>query len=137
MKTQVIFYSMTGNSKKIANAIASSLSITADNIKNYPVVKDVDLLFIVGGIYSGKSHPNLLNYVATLKPEDVKRVVLITSSCGGVASQKEIRSVLRNNRIEVANDEFLCFGNFLFIKMGRPNKAEIADAVKFAQSFVE
>ena len=134
MKISIIYYSMTGHSKKIANAIAGELSIEAYNVKNHPVIKDVDLLFIVGGIYGGVSHPNLIEFVETLKVEDVKKVALITSCCGGVTPQKEVRTILNKNNIEVIDNEYICRGNFLFFGMGHPNKKEIEAAVNFAKS---
>ena len=64
MNTAVLFRSMTGHSKKIANAVAAELGVEALNIKNKPVLQNIDLLFIAGGIYSGKSLPELLRILS-------------------------------------------------------------------------
>jgi menaquinone-dependent protoporphyrinogen IX oxidase len=80
MKTSIIYATRTGHSKKIAEAIARSLSIQALDIKDFPVIAETDLLFIVGGIYGGKSSPQLLEYLKNLVPEKIGKAVLITSA---------------------------------------------------------
>lgn len=137
MNIEVIYRSFTGHSKKIAGVIAKELEITAKNIKTKPVLSDVDLLFIVGGIYSGKSLPDTAEYIKTLTPAAVKKAVLITSSASDKKGQDEIREILVSGGIEVAAEEYRCHGNFLFIKMCHPNKKEIAGAVEFAKSFLQ
>jgi len=47
MKCSIIYYTKTGHSRKIAKAIAQELGIEAQDVKSNPVMKDVDLLFIV------------------------------------------------------------------------------------------
>ncbi|KAI4453936.1 serine hydroxymethyltransferase [Holotrichia oblita] len=72
--------SMTGHSKKLARAVAAEFSIEAQNIKSKPQLKDVDLLFVAGGIYAGKSTSDMLDYIKTLNSNSVKKAALITSS---------------------------------------------------------
>lgn len=134
MKTGVLFYSMTGHSKKIALAISKALQVDVFNAIEKPTLNDFDLLFIVGGIYGGKSHDNLINFLKALNNKNVKKVVLITSSCGGKGTQNDVRSLLKANNIEVIEEEYVCLGSFLFFKMGHPNKQEIANAVEFARN---
>jgi len=132
MKTAVIYRSMTGHSKKIANAVAAALSTEALNIKDKPVLTGVDLLFIVGGIYSGASLPETIEAVKALDSTQVKKAALITSSMSDKVGQDEVRKLLEASGIEVL-DEYRCRGNFLFLKMGHPNKQEKEDAVRFAK----
>lgn len=136
MKIAVVYRSMTGHSKKLAAAVAAGLNLTAQDIKQKPELNDIDLLFIVGGIYSGKSLPEMTEYVKTLTPDKVKKAVLLTSSATDKTGQDEARQILSGNNIEVAEEEYRCRGNFLFIKLGHPNKSEIAEAVNFAKKFV-
>lgn len=135
MKTAVIYRSMTGHSKKIAKAIAAELGIEAQNIKAKPILSDVDLLFIAGGIYSGESLPELADYLNTLTLQSVKKAALITSSVTG-KQQNTVRKILTERGIEVI-DEFCCKGNFLFLKLGHPNKSEILAAVDFAKQLAK
>jgi len=79
MKCGVIYYTKTGHSEKIARAVAQELHVQAEDIKTGPVMKELDLLFIVGGIYAGKSDPAMLGYISNIEGSMVKKVALITS----------------------------------------------------------
>ena len=137
MNIAVVFRSMTGHSKKIAKAIASELQVEVQNIKSKPTLTGVDLLFLVGGIYSGESLSDTLEYAKTLSGAEVKNAVLITSSTSNKKGQDGVRKILESNGVIVDGEEYRCFGNFLFVKIGRPNKKEIATAVEFAKRMVE
>jgi len=132
MKIEVVYRSMTGHSKKIAKAVAAEFGVEAQNIKDKPWIEGVDLLVLVGGIYSGESLPDMLDFVRRLESPRVKRAALITSSCRDKTGQMQVRVILESNGIEIAG-EYRCRGNFLFFKMGHPNKKEISDAVEFVK----
>lgn len=132
MKTAVLYLSKTGHSKKIAEAVAGSLGVQAQSVKDQPVLSGIDLLFVVGGIYAGKSDPKLLKYLGTLSREQVKRAALISSS-RGKSKQDMVRDTLTGKGIQVLADEYVCQGSFLFFGMGHPNAQEIAGAVAFAK----
>ncbi len=136
MKTEIIYASMTGHSKKIASAVAEKLGITARNIKENPKITDCELLFIVSGIYGGDCSPELLKFVQNLTSEQIKKVALITSSTK-VVPQKTIRDALVSKGIEVLKEEYLCKGGFLFFALSHPNKDEINGAVKFAEKLLK
>ncbi|WP_373482822.1 hypothetical protein [Acetobacterium sp.] len=83
MKTAVIYATKTKHSKKLAEAIGLSLNINVQNITENPALHDVDLLFIVGGIYGGASMPALLSYIKTLEAPVPKYAALVTSCASG------------------------------------------------------
>ena len=134
MNIALVYYSKTGHSKKIANAIAAHMRIPAQDIRTDPMLTGVDLLFIVGGIYGGQSDPKMIDYVKRLSVAKVKSAALVTSSAGGTQRQESIRQALAANGIHVLPDEFICRGSFLFFGLGHPSKAEIDNAVEFAES---
>lgn len=136
MKTEIIYSTMTGHSKKIALAIAKNIKITAHNIKENPKINDCDLLYIVSGVYGGNCNPNLLKYIQKLTPKQVKKVALITSS-NKIVPQKIVRDTLVSNGIEVLKEEYLCKGGFLFLDFSHPNKDEINDAIRFAKKLMK
>jgi Flavodoxins len=132
-KISVIYASKTGHSKQLANAIAKEFKTEAHNFSSNPELDNTDLLFIVGGIYGGKSLPEFLQFIKNLDPAKIKKAALITSCTSGKTEQKEIRSLLEAKNIEVVKDEYICRGNFLLLGMGHPNEKEISDAVLFAK----
>lgn len=136
MKTSVIYYSKTGHSEKIATAIAQSFGIEPLNIKDNPILEDVDLLFVVGGIYGGKCSPEIQDYLSNLQGP-VQKAVLITSCLGKITPQKEVRAILQDGNIEVDEEEFICQGSFLLLGRKHPDATDIEDAVAFAKDIAE
>jgi len=136
MKTAVVYFSRTNHSKKIAEAIATSLQLKAIDVKTKPTLEAVDLLIVVGGIYAGASSPELKEYAESISKQQVRKVLLITSCLSNRQKQDMIREILGKNGIEVAADEFVCRGNFLFFGLGHPNSEEIKAAVSFTKKYV-
>lgn len=128
MKATVIYFTKTGHSRKLANAIATELQTKALDISKNPSLEPTECLYIVGGIYGGQSLPEMLEYVKAIKPKVTTNVVLVTSSVGNQQKQTEVAKILEENGIMVI-EELLCQGSFLFFKMGHPNKKDIADLI--------
>jgi flavodoxin len=137
MNKSLVYLSRTGHSKRIAEAIAAELQIPAQDVRDCPRLSGVDLLFVVGGIYGGRSDPRMVEYVQKLDSSMVKRVVLVTSCASRRNKQDMIRNVLLRNGIQVAPDEFICRGNFLFLGAGHPNRRDIDDAISFVRKFTK
>jgi len=133
MKNSVIYASKTGHSRKIANAVASELKVDAYDVKKTPILENVDILYIVGGIYAGKSAPEMIDYLKTLSEKNVKRAVLLTSSASKKGRQNDVRKILTDNGIAVSEEEFKCRGGFLIIAIGHPNSEDIKNAVEFVK----
>ena len=136
MNIHVIYYSKSGHSRKLAQAIAQALSLEALELTQVSADLSSDLVFLITGIYGGAADPKVKNFAGALSPTSIRRVCLITSSMGK-KPQTEVRAILENQGIKVLRGEYLCKGSFLFFGMGHPSKDEIREAVDFAQRTVE
>lgn len=131
LKTAVIYATKTKHSKKLAEAIGSALKVKAENVLDNPVIKDIDLLFIVGGIYGGVSMPELLTYVKNLNVGTVKQAAIVTSCGSGKQRQTDLHKLLEEKGIKVTG-EFVCKGAILFVSVGHPNNDDLKRATEFA-----
>lgn len=136
MNVRVLYFSTTGHSKKIANAVAGSLGIQAEDIKENPVLDNTDLLLVASGIYGGQPDPKLLAYFDQVRQDQVKKVALLTSSAGKKTKQVALREKLNSKGIAVLDEEFTCQGAFLIVGLTHPNAQDLNDAVRFAQTLV-
>jgi len=134
-KIAVIYATKTKHSKKLAEAIGLALKVKALNITEKPNMHDIDLFFIVGGIYGGVSMPELLAFIKDVEAPALKNVVLITSCASGKQGQDAVRSVLEAKGIKVI-DEFVCRGAILFVSLNHPNTKDLKDASDFALKIV-
>lgn len=137
MKVAVVYFSKTGHSKKIANAIAASFGIQALDLGSSPQLDTVDMLYVVGGIYANTNDPKMLTAIKELDAAKVKKAVLVTSCVSKRMKQDQARQALQQKGIEVVTDEYVCQGSFLFIGMGHPNQAELDEAVSFAKKIAQ
>ncbi|MGE0075965.1 MAG: flavodoxin family protein, partial [Sphaerochaetaceae bacterium] len=62
MDKKILYMTKTGHSRKIAQAIAEALELEALDAKSNPDLHNTDLLIVVGGIYAGRSNPDLVEY---------------------------------------------------------------------------
>lgn len=127
----VLYATKTQHSKKLAEAIGSALGVKASNITEQPDLRDVELLFIVGGIYGGVSLPELLTFVSGMEAPALKRAALVTSCASGKQRQSALRKILEEKGVQVL-DEFVCKGAILFVSLPHPNAKDLKNAVDFA-----
>lgn len=127
----VLYATKTQHSKKLAEAIGSALSVKASNIAEQPDLRDIELLFIVGGIYGGVSLPELLTFVSGMEAPALKRAALVTSCASGKQRQAALRQILEDKGVQVL-DEFVCKGAILFVSLPHPNAKDLKNAVDFA-----
>jgi flavodoxin len=132
MKNVIVYKSRTGNSKKIAEAVADALKIEMLDAAEKPKLEGVDILFVAGGIYAGKSSKTLMSFVNELSRENVKKAVILTTSANGARNQPALAAALSAKNITIAG-EYCCKGKFLFAAKGRPNQQDIDGAVAFAK----
>ncbi|MEL7609722.1 MAG: flavodoxin domain-containing protein [Bacillota bacterium] len=135
-KIRIVYATKTKHSRKLAEAIGKELGVRAENIMDRPVLKGVDLLFIVGGVYGGESMPEMLAFAGNLDSVDVKRAALVTSCLSKRQYQDSVRKLLGSKGIAVI-DEMLCQGSFLFFGFGHPDKAELEQAKRYAKGLAE
>lgn len=133
----VVYATKTQHSRKLAEAIGKELGVEAKNIAECIQTKETSLLFLVGGIYAGKSNPALLSYAERLDASIAKKVVIVTSSVStSHRNQKELRALLEKKGIDVV-DEITCTGGLLFIKFSHPNKTDIQTIAEMAMGILE
>ena len=143
MKSIVVYSTRSGNTKKVAEAIASELNclclrITSDSLTGS--INDYDTVFIGTGIYKGQPHPDLLNCLQTMRLNGKKQFALFMTCFGwgkNVADKNVIDTLggaLDANGQRMLNNHYSCFGGGLgFVKPGHPDAEELDAAKKWAR----
>ncbi len=136
MKNGILYASMTGHSKKIAEAVGTAHGIEVFNLKDNPKLEGYDQIFVVSGIYGGKGKPELLDYLKNWTTANTGKVVLMTSSMTNLP-QTELREAFESSGIGVHDKEFLCKGSFLVMGLTHPNKTDLQEAVSFVEQVLK
>ena len=130
MRITVRYYSRSGNTKAVAEAIAKAAKVEAVSVdrNEAPIKEPVDVLFIGGALYAYGIDANLKDYLVTLKKEDVKKAVVFSTSWLSKHAIVLIKNCLAEAGIPVAEE-------FFYVR-GKPGEDKLKDATEFARKFL-
>ena len=102
MTYAVRYYTKTGNTKKLAEAVAKVLGVEAQPI-SVPVSEEVDYLFLGNSYYAFTIDPEVRDFVAGLDKNKVKKIVNFGSAAMMNSTRKKVKAVA--DRVGIAMDE--------------------------------
>lgn len=136
MTYAVRYYTKTGNTKKLAEAVAKVLGVEAEPI-SVPVSEEVDYLFLGNSYYAFTIDPEVRDFVAGLDKNKVKKIVNFGSAAMMNSTRKKVKAVADRVGIAMDEREFHCKGEFKGIHKGRPNADDLKAAEAFAKQYVK
>lgn len=134
MKFAVRFYTKTGNTEKLARAIAQELGVEALPISE-PVTEAVDFLFLGNSYYAFTIDPEVHNFVQNLSKDKVGKIVNFGTAAMLNSTFKKVKAEASKLGIEMDDREFHCRGEFKGLHKGRPDQNDIQSAIEFARQF--
>ncbi len=135
MKFAVRFYTKTGNTKKLAQAVAGALGVEALPISE-PVSETVDVLFLGNSYYAFDIDQEVKAFINSLDNGKVGKIVSFGSAAMLNSTYKKVKAQADKVGIPMDQREFHCKGEFKFFNKGRPNDADLKAAADFARQFV-
>jgi len=132
MKCCVIYYSKTGNTKKLANSIADELGIEPKDVKKIKGIDDDSIVFLGSGLYANKLKKNMVDFICNNDFKGV-RVALFGTSWKGKGKEISEMEKLLKPKGAVIKGKYFCKGNFFLFGRGHPSEDELNDARKFAR----
>ena len=134
MSFAVRYYTKTGNTKRLAEAIAQELGVEALPISE-AVTEPVDVLFLGNSYYAFNIDPEVRDFVLSLDKEKVGKIVNFGSAAMLNSTYKKVKTEADKAGIPMDEREFHCKGEFKGLHKGRPNDTDIRAAVEFAKQF--
>ena len=135
MKSKVVYYTKSGNTKKIADAIGSELSCQVSDM-DAPITDEVDILFLGASVYKFGIDKKVLSFIENLDAKKIGKVAIFSTSAMSDSGYPKLVKALSNKGIKVCDKHFYCKGEFMIANKNRPNADDINDAKKFAKSAV-
>ncbi len=136
MKIAVRYYTKTGNTKKLAEAVAAAVGTEALPISE-PVAEAVDVLFLGNSWYAFSIDPEVRAFLRTLDKSRVGRIVNFGSAAMLNSTWKKVKAEADKAGIPMDEREFHCRGEFKGMHKGRPNEEDLAAAAAFAKTIAE
>ena len=134
MKFAVRFYTKTGNTKRLAEAIANELGVEALPLTS-PITEPVDILFLGNSYYAFSIDPEVRSFVASLSKDKVRKIVNFGSAALLNSTYKKVKAEAEKVGIPMDEREFHCKGEFKMLHKGKPDAADMRAAAEFAASY--
>lgn len=130
MNIAVRYYSRSGNTKAIAEAIAEAASVNAVSVDgaDAPIDGKADILFIGGALYAYGLDGHLKEYLSTVTKESVGKAVVFSTSWLSKHALDLIKDALKEKGIPVEEDTF-------YVK-SKEVQNQISEAKAFAKRFI-
>ena len=135
MKVAVRYYTKTGNTKRLAEAVAKAVGAEALPI-SAPVTEKVDILFLGNSYYAFSIDPEVRAFIRLLDKSKVGRIVNFGSAAMLNSTYRKVKAEADKAGIPMDEREFHCRGEFRGIHKGRPNETDLQAAAEFARGIV-
>ena len=135
MKFAVRFYTKTGNTKRLAEAVAGAVGTEALPISE-PLREPVDILFLGNSYYAFSIDPEVRDFVRGLKKDMVGKIVNFGSAAMLNSTWKKVKAEADRAGIPMEEREFHCRGEFKGIHRGKPDESDLKAAAEFAAKIV-
>ena len=131
MNIAVRYYTKTGNTKRLAEAIAKAVGTEALPLTS-PITEPVDILFLGNSYYAFNIDPEVRSFISSLDKSKVGRIVNFGSAALLGSTYKRVKAEADKAGIPMDEREFHCRGEFKGLHKGRPNEEDLRAAAAFA-----
>jgi flavodoxin len=136
MKSAVYYLSKTGNTAAVAATLSNALHCPSYVLDGEITLKEpVDFLFVGGAIYGGGLDPKLKEFLRSLKPEQMKSLVLFSTNTWSNDAIEKMSQFAKKNGLPLDARSLHVTGHFMGLKKGHPDAADLETVKAFAQSF--
>lgn len=134
MKIAIRYYTKTGNTKKLAEAIGSAINVEAKTIDE-PLTENVDILFLGSAVYAAGIDKKVKDFIESINV-NVGEVVNFSSAALIESTYKQVKKQVEAKGLKMSENEFHCRGAFKFVHRGRPNEDDLKDVQEFAKRII-
>lgn len=144
MKSLIVYVSKTGNTKKVAEAIARGLGCEAKEVSSHPDLSGCHLVGFGSGVYYSRPAEELAAFIREINTTRLKAFVFVTYGGRWQSTVENLKRLLSEKGIEIVG-EFKAPGLDKYgplklvggIKKGRPNANDLKEAEEFGRSLME
>lgn len=135
MKIAVRYFTRSGNTKKLADAIAKAVGVQAQDLST-PLDEKVDLLFLGSSVYAAGVDDAVKAFIAD-NADKIGKIAGFSTAAIIRSTFKQVKKLADEKGIAVIPQEFYCRGSFGPMHKNRPNEQDLAAAEAFAKGLAE
>jgi len=134
MKIAIRYYTKTGNTKKLAEAIGNEINVEAKTVDE-PLTEDVDILFLGSAVYAAGIDQKIKDFIKDINV-NVGEVVNFSSAALIESTYKQVKKEVEAKGLKISEDEFHCRGAFKFVHRGKPDDNDLKNVGEFAKRII-
>lgn len=134
MKIAIRYYTKSGNTKKLAEAISEAVGVEAETTA-VPLSEDVDILFLGSSVYAFGVDDEVEKFIDGISVK-VGKVVNFSTAALVKSTYKQVAKLLEKKNIPLAKEEFACKGSFAVMHKGKPDTDDCRAAAEFAKKII-
>ena len=135
MKIAIRYFTRSGHTQKLAEAIAEKIHIEAETV-SLPLSEKVDILVLGCSYYAFDMDKEVKSFIAENK-DKIGKIVCFGTSAMMKSMKKPMKKVADMYGVKLSEEEFHCKGEFKFANKGRPNAEDLNQAALFAEKVVK
>jgi flavodoxin len=139
MNIAVRYLSKSGNTEKVARAIAESLGVQSVSVlkQDSAITEETDVLFLGSAVYAFGIDDAVKSFIQKLDKSRIKKIVVFSTSALVKCVYSQVKKLLSEKGIPLSAKEFHCWGKFTCLHNGRPNTADLERAKAFAKEIIK
>ena len=131
MSVEIRYFTKSGNTKKLADAIAEELGVKAKDISS-PLTGKADILFLCNSVYWGGADGKVKQFIKD-NADKIGTLVNVSTAAMTESTYAQIKKLCEQTGVTVSDKEFHCKGKFAALHSGHPNDADIQAVAEFAR----
>ena len=132
MKIAIRYYTQTGNTKKLAQAIAEALGVEAKDI-TCPLEEKTDILFLCNSVYWAGIDRRVKAFVKA-NADKIGTLVNVSTAAMIESTYKQMQSVAADAGVKLSAQEFHCRGKFTALHASHPDVEDLENVRAFAET---
>lgn len=134
MNIQVRYYTRSGNTARLAGAIAEAAGAKAETV-DVPLKEKADMLFLGCSYYAFDVDEAVKRFISENK-DNIGKIVCFGTSAMMKSVYKPMKKVAEGCGLQLAEKDFHCRGSFGPMHKGRPNEDDLKAAAAFAKEMI-
>lgn len=135
MKIAVRYFTRSGNTKKIAEAVADAVGVEALDV-SVSLEEKTDILFLGSSVYAAGVDDAVKVFLKE-NYRNIGKLVNLSTAALLSSTYKQVKKLAGENNIEMESEEFHCRGSFAVMHCDRPNADDLKKAAAFAKAIIK
>ncbi|MBQ8555060.1 MAG: flavodoxin [Clostridia bacterium] len=131
MTIAVRYHSRTGNTRKVADAIARALGCSALDMSQ-PLPEKADVLFLCNAMYAAGVDDAVKQFIAA-NASQIGALCNVCTTAIAPSTRKMVQKLASEHGVALLEEEFRCPGAFAIMHRSRPSADDLNAAAAFAK----